>query len=268
MTPTGRADRFRALHHGPGPLLLPNPWDAGSAVLFERLGFQALATTSSGHALSLGLPDGAVPRDQALAGVDAIVRATSLPVTADLESGFGTDAAALADTYAGAAVSGLAGASIEDATGDPARPLFELDEAADRVHAAAEAAHGRNPAFVVTARAEGYLHGRRDLADVIARLQAYQQAGADVLYAPGLSDAGEIRSVVTSVDRPVNVLFGMSGLTVAELAELGVARISIGGSFAFAAYGAAALAAREFLEHGTNSSAALARAGHEAMGWS
>lgn len=260
------AARFRALHDEPGPLLLPNPWDAGSALVFERLGFQALATTSNGFALSHGLPDGAITRDGVFEGIEMIVQATSLPVTADLEHGFEEDAAALADVYRQAVAAGLAGGSIEDATGADEKPLFEIAEAADRVRIAAEAAHEVNPAFVLTGRAENYLHGLRDLGDVIARLQAYQEAGADVLYAPGLSGAADIRSVIESVDRPINVLFGPAHLTVAELAELGVARISIGGSFAFAAYGAAAEVAREFLENGTNTYAALSRAGHAATG--
>lgn len=266
MTET-RAERFRALHHGGTPLLLPNPWDSGSARMFERLGFTALATTSSGHALTLGRADGEVSRDELFDHVARIVAATALPVSADFENGFAQDAADLADVYRQAVATGLAGASIEDSTGDDDHPVRELAEAADRVRAAAEAAHAADPAFVLTGRAENHLHGRTDLADTIARLQAYQEAGADVLYAPGLSGAADIRSVIASVDRPVNVLFGPARLTVSELADLGVARISIGGSFAFAAFGAAARAARAFLESGVNDAGDLARAGHEATGF-
>lgn len=255
--------RFLALHHGPGPLLLPNPWDAGSARLFEQLGFAALATTSSGFAASLGRQDGQVSREEALDHAAAIVRATALPVSADLEHGFGASPEEVAETYARAARIGLAGASIEDSTGEAGSPILPIEAATERVLAAAESAHAAGIGFVLTGRAENHLHGRGDLADTIRRLQAYQEAGADVLFAPGLTRADDIRSVVTSVDRPVNVLFRPNGPTVAELAELGVARISVGGSIAFAAYGAAADAAREFLEHGTAGYAERARAGRE-----
>ena len=255
--------RFLALHHGPQPLLLPNPWDAGSARLFEQQGFLALATTSSGFAASLGRQDGQVSRDEALEHAAALVAATALPVTADLEQGFGFDPSEVADTYARAARSGLAGASIEDSTGDDQEPILGIDAAVERVRAAAEAAHATEAGFVLTARAENHLHGRRDLADTIARLQAYQEAGADVLYAPGLAGAEEIRTVVAAVDRPVNVLLGPSGLTVAALAELGVARISVGGALAFAAYDAAAAAAEELLHAGTRGFLDAARRGRE-----
>ncbi len=255
--------RFLALHHGPGPLLLPNPWDAGSARLFEQLGFAALATTSSGFAATLGRQDGQVTLDETLENAAAIVRATTIPVSADLEHGFGATLADVADTYVRAAGIGLAGASIEDATGDEADPIFPIEVAAERVRAVAEAAHRAAPGFVLTGRAENHFHGRDDLADTIRRLQAYQEAGADVLYAPGLTKADDIRSVVTSVDRPVNVLFRATGPTVAELGDLGVARISIGGGFAFAAYGAAVEAAREFLERGTAEFSERARLGHD-----
>jgi 2-methylisocitrate lyase-like PEP mutase family enzyme len=255
--------RFLALHHGPGPLLLPNPWDAGSARLFEQLGFAALATTSSGFAASLGRQDGQVSREEALDHAAAIVRATALPVSADLEHGFGASPEDVAETYARAAGIGLAGASIEDSTGEAGSPILPIEAATERVLAAAESAHAAGVGFVLTGRAENHLHGRDDLADTIRRLQAYQEAGADVLFAPGLTRADDIRSVVTSVDRPVNVLFRPNGPTVAELAELGVARISVGGSIAFAAYGAAVDAAREFLEHGTAGYAERARAGRE-----
>lgn len=255
--------RFLALHHGPGPLLLPNPWDAGSARLFEQLGFAALATTSSGFAASLGRQDGQVSREEALEHAARIVQATPLPVSADLEHGFGERPEDVAETYARAAGIGLAGASIEDSTGEDGSPILPIEAATERVLAAAESAHAAGVGFVLTGRAENHLHGRDDLADTIRRLQAYQEAGADVLFAPGLTDANDIRSVVTSVDRPVNVLFRPTGPTVAELADIGVARISVGGSIAFAAYGEAVDAAREFLERGTAGYFQKARVGRE-----
>ncbi|TAM71118.1 MAG: isocitrate lyase/phosphoenolpyruvate mutase family protein [Microbacteriaceae bacterium] len=262
---TSLSERFLALHHGATPLLLPNPWDVGSARLFAAMGFHALATTSSGFAASVGRLDGQVTRDEALAHAAEIVRATTLPVSADLENGFGADLAAVADSYTLAAQSGLAGGSIEDSADDPDAPVLDIGAAADRVRAAAEAAHGVDPQFVLTGRAENYFHERPDLADTIRRLQAYQEAGADVLYAPGVTRAEDIRSIVTSVDRPVNVLARPTALTVAELGALGVARISVGGAFAFAAFGAAAEAAREFLADGTYGFAAQSRAGSEAV---
>jgi 2-methylisocitrate lyase-like PEP mutase family enzyme len=220
---------------------MPNAWDAGSAKLLESLGFEAIATTSSGHAATLGRLDGQVTRDEALAHAAELVAAVGIPVSADLESGFGDPG----ETVALAVEAGLAGCSIEDATQDG---VLEAGVAAERVAAAAEAAAGR---LVLTARSENYLHGNPDLADTIARLRAYQAAGADVLYAPGLRDAGEIRSLVESVDRPVNVLALPGAPPVAELAAAGVARVSVGGAFAFAALGAAADAARELRERGT-----------------
>lgn len=258
------AARFLALHRGPAPLLLPNPWDRGSARLLASLGFAALATTSSGHAATLGLPDGTVARDEVLAHAAAIVGATDLPVSADLENGFADDPSGVAETMEGAMRAGLAGASVEDFTGDAEAPIYDRPLAADRVAAAAEAAHRGPVRLVLTARAENYLRGRPDLADTIARLQAFQEAGADVLYAPGLTDRAEIRELVASVDRPVNVL-AMPGVpTVPELAELGVRRVSVGGSFAFAALGALAEAGRELLGQGTYGYAAPARAGRAA----
>jgi 2-methylisocitrate lyase-like PEP mutase family enzyme len=245
------AERFAALHRPGRPLLLPNPWDPGSARLLAWLGFEALATTSSGSAATLGLLDGEIGAEQALAHSAAIVEATPLPVSADLENGFADDADGVAQTARGAVQVGLAGFSIEDYTGDDASPIYDVDRAAERVAAAAEAAH-RGPArLVLTGRCENHLHGRDDLADTIARLQAYQEAGADVLYAPGLADPGQIRSVVESVDRPVNVLARPGVPPVPELAELGVARISVGGTFAFAALDMLVEAARELREQGT-----------------
>jgi 2-methylisocitrate lyase-like PEP mutase family enzyme len=244
------AQRFLDLHHGDAPLLLPNPWDVGSARLLVSLGFQALATTSSGHAATLGRLDGSVSRDEALAHAADIVGATDVPVSADLEHGFADDPAGVSDTVRRAAGTGLAGCSIEDSTGRSGDPIYDLDLAAERVAAAVEAAHD-GAGIVLTARAENHLHGRADLADTIARLQAYEAAGADVLYAPGLFAIDDIRAVVGAVGRPVNVLALPGGPTVADLAEAGVARISVGGAFAYAAIGAVVEAGRELLDVGT-----------------
>jgi len=246
-----RAQRFLALHDGPSPLLLPNPWDQGSAKLLASLGFEALATTSSGFAATLGRLDGSVTRDEALAHSALLVGATDLPVSADLENGFADDPAGVAATVELAIEAGLAGCSIEDFTTRRDDPIYETALAAERVAAAAEAAHGDGCCLVLTARAENYLHGRRDLADTIARLQAYQTAGADVLYAPGVSRLEEVRQLVASVDRPVNVLALPTAPTVSELAGVGVRRISVGGAFAYAALGAVVEAARELREQGT-----------------
>jgi len=245
------ADWFLALHRPGEPLLIPNPWDAGSARVLASLGFRALATTSSGFAATLGRPDGSVTRDEALRHAAVIVAATDLPVSADLENGYAHEPDGVAATIEGAIEAGLAGASIEDFTGDPDAPIYDLSLAAERVAAAAGAAHAGPGRLVLTARAENYLHGRSDLDDTIARLRAYRDAGADVLYAPGLVRQDDIRAVVEAVDRPVNVLALPAGPTVPELADLGVARISVGGAFAFAALGALVAAGRELLEQGT-----------------
>jgi 2-methylisocitrate lyase-like PEP mutase family enzyme len=246
-----RAERFLALHHGKRPLLLPNPWDRGSAKLFASLGFEALATTSSGSAATLGLLDGAVTREQAIASAAAIVTATELPVSADLENGFGEDPDEVAETIRLALAAGLAGASIEDYSGREEEPIYALELASERVAAAAEVAHGGPTRLVLTARAENHLHGVTHLADTIARLRAYEEAGADVLYAPGITRLEDIRQVVDSVGLPVNVLARPGVPSVDELAKAGVRRISVGGAFAFAALGAAAEAARELIEQGT-----------------
>jgi len=246
-----RAEQFLALHSDERLLLLPNPWDIGSARLFESMGFEALATTSSGFAMTLGRLDGSVSRDEAIAHAAAIAAATGLPVSADLESCFADDPAGVAETLRLAVEAGLAGASIEDASRDQDDPVYELGLAAERVAAAAEAAHAGEARLVLTARAENHLYGAGDLADTIARLQAYQEAGADVLYAPGLRDLEEIRRLVDSVERPVNVLARPDGPSVAELASAGVSRVSVGGAFAFAALGAAVEAARELIDDGT-----------------
>jgi 2-methylisocitrate lyase-like PEP mutase family enzyme len=255
-------EHFLSLHHGAAPLLMPNGWDRGSAVLLASLGFEAIATTSSGFAATLGRLDGSVTRDEALEHSRVIAGATSIPVSADLENCFADEPAGVAETVRLAAGTGLAGCSIEDFTGRDGDPIYEPAAAAERVAAAAEAARGR---LVLTARAENFLHGRRDLKDTITRLQAYQAAGADVLYAPGLTELADIREVVRSVDRPVNVLTLAGAPAVAELAGAGVRRISVGGAFAFVAFGALANAARELREQGSYGFLATARDGREAV---
>jgi 2-methylisocitrate lyase-like PEP mutase family enzyme len=251
QTPAERARAFRALHEGPGPLLLPNPWDAGSARLLASLGFAALATTSGGFAATLGRLDGGVTRDEALGHAAAIVAATALPVSADLENAFADEPAGVAETIGLAAATGLAGCSVEDFTRRPGEPIYDLGLARERVAAAASAAKAAPGPLVLTARAENYLHGRPDLADTIRRLQAYQEAGADVLYAPGLTSLADIRAVVSSVDRPVNVLAFPGTPAVPQLAAAGVRRISVGSAFSNAALGALVSAARELRDEGT-----------------
>ena len=257
-----KAARFLELHRPGNPLLLPNPWDQGSARVLASLGFQALATTSSGFAMTLGRLDGSVTRDEALAHAAAIVAATDLPVSADLENCFADDPAGVARTVVLAGEAGLAGCSIEDFSGDS---IYDLGPATERVAAAAEAAHAGPARLVLTARAENYLHRRPDLADTIARLQAYQAAGADVLYAPGLTSLADIRQVVTAVDRPVNVLAFAGAPSVAELAEAGVSRVSVGGAFAYAALGALADAATELRDKGTYGYLANSAVGRKAI---
>ncbi|HUO74273.1 MAG TPA: isocitrate lyase/phosphoenolpyruvate mutase family protein [Solirubrobacteraceae bacterium] len=259
-----KADLFLALHHRDEPLLLPNPWDAGSAKLLASLGFEALATTSSGFAATLGRLDGTVNREEALVHCAVIVDATDLPVSADLENAYADRPEDVAVTIRGALAAGLAGCSVEDYTGRPEDPIYDIELAAARIAAAAEVAHLGIVRLVLTARAENYLHGRPDLDDTIARLKAYQDAGADVLYAPGLTDAADIRRVVDSVQQPVNVLVRPGAPSVAELSELGVARISVGGAFAFAALGAVVEAASELREQGTYGFAQRAAAGARA----
>jgi 2-methylisocitrate lyase-like PEP mutase family enzyme len=246
-----RSARFLALHDGPSPLLLPNPWDRGSAKLLASLGFAALATTSGGFAATLGRLDGTVSREEALAHSAAIVEATDVPVSADLENGFRDDPAGVAETISLAMETGLAGCSVEDFTRHQDEPIYDLALAAERVAAAAEVAHRGPVHFVLTARAENYLHGRQDLGDTITRLQAYQEAGADVLYAPGVMSLEDVRQLVASVDRPVNVLALPGSPTVAELADAGVRRISVGSAFANVALGAVVEAARELQDEGT-----------------
>ncbi|MGI8663952.1 MAG: isocitrate lyase/PEP mutase family protein [Acidimicrobiales bacterium] len=252
MTPRAdRAAQFLAMHEGPEPLLVPNPWDVGSTKLLASLGFVALATTSSGFAATLGRLDGSVTRDEAIEHASQLAGATDVPVTADLENGFADDPAGVADTVGLAIDAGLAGCSVEDFTRDLDEPLYEPSLAAARVAAAADVAHSGSARLVLTARADGLIHGRSEIDEVIARLQSFQAAGADVLYAPGLRDSDDIRRVVAAIDRPLNVLALPGCPTVAELRELGVRRVSVGGAFAWAAFAGAAQAARELLEHGT-----------------
>lgn len=244
---------FKALHERPGIFVIPNPWDAGTARILTALGFEALATTSAGFAFSIGRRDSAagLTRDEVLENARGIVDATHLPVSADLEDGFGRAPESCAKTIELAAAIGLVGGSIEDATGDPKNPIFEFKQAVERVAAACDAA--RELPFVITARAENYLHGRPDLDDTVRRLQAFVEVGADVVYAPGLPDLDAIRAVCEAVEKPVNVVMGLKGstFTVEELQAAGVKRISVGGAFARAALGGFMRAALEVKEKGT-----------------
>ena len=254
---TDMTARFRALHVPGTPLLMPSPYDEGTAKVLAMLGFAALATTSSGFAATVGAADGGVDAADVLRHAAAIAACVDVPVSADLEDGYGDDPEAVAATVSDAVAAGLAGCSIEDYSPGLEPEIHDVERAAERVAAAAEAAHeGRG--LVLTARAENFIRGNPDLADTIARLQAYQDAGADVLYAPGLVELADIRSVVSSVDRPVNVLLRPGMAPVAALAEAGVARISVGGAFSGVAFGAVTRAARELLDHGTTGFLGLA----------
>lgn len=252
-TQAEKAVAFRALHEQNHAFVIPNPWDVGTARILASLGFEALASTSAGYAFSAGVPDFCVDRDRMLAHLSELVQATDLPVSADLESGYGQTPQAIAHTYRLAAATGLVGASIEDATGQTEDPIYDLARAVERVTAAVEAVRDLPFPFTLTARAENHLHGRTDLKDTIQRLQAYQDAGADVLYAPGLRTREEITTVVGALDRPVNVLMGSPGVrfSVTELSAMGVKRISVGSAFSRAALGAFLRASQEILEHGT-----------------
>jgi 2-methylisocitrate lyase-like PEP mutase family enzyme len=248
-----KAVRFRALHEGPGALVIPNLWDAGSARVLAGLGFAALATSSGACAGTLGRRDGRVTRTEALAHARAIVTATDLPVSADLEKGFGDAPAAAAETILLAAEVGLVGGSIEDFTGDPGRPLYDIGQATERVAAAAQAARALPVPFVLTARAENFLRGNPSLDDTVARLQAFERAGADVLFAPGLPDLAAVRAVCAAVSKPVNFMVGIRGrsFTVAELQAAGVKRISLATSLYREAMTGLVAAAREVTDRGT-----------------
>ncbi len=248
-----KARVFRSLHERAGAFIIPNPWDTGTARILAHFGFEALATTSMGYAFSAGRLDNTVGRELMMAHVAGIASATDLPVSADLENGYGDSPETVAETIRLGAAAGVVGGSIEDASGRADHPIYAREHAADRIRAAAEAARALSFPFTLTGRAENYLHGRPDLKDTIARLQAYQEAGADVLYAPGLASKEEIASVVSSVDRPVNVLMGLQGVTLslAELAAMGVRRVSVGSALSRTALAAILRAAREMREHGT-----------------
>jgi len=244
---------FRSLHLRPGAFIIPNPWDTGTARILASLGFEALATTSAGLAFSLGVKEGVVSKEQVLAHCRTIVEASDLPVSADLEKGFGDAPEDVAQTICEAASTGLAGCSIEDHTNRPDDPIFEFELAVERIHAASEATRKLPDDFVLTARCENYLWGAPDLDDTIKRLQAFESAGADVLYAPGLPDLDTIRTVCASVTRPVNVVMGMPGAAfgVSELADAGVKRVSVGSALFRTAFGAFIRAATEMKERGT-----------------
>ncbi len=248
-----KAGRFCALHQGPGAFVIPNPWDAGSARILAGLGFRALATSSGASAGILGRRDGKVTRDEALAHAHAIVTATDLPVSADLEKGFGDSPEAAAETIRLAAGVGLVGGSIEDATGNPDRPLYDIGHATERVAAAVQAARALPFAFTLTARAENFLRGNPNLDDTIKRLQAFERAGADVLFAPGLPDLAAVRTVCTALSKPFNFMVGIKGksFTVAELETAGVRRISLATSLYRAAMSGLLNAAREVKDKGT-----------------
>lgn len=243
---------FRKLHERPGAFMIPNPWDAGTAKLLASMGFEALATTSLGLANSLGRVDGTntVSRAEVLANCKVIADATPLPVNADLENGYADDPREAAEMIRLAADAGVVGGSIEDATGDDTRPIYDFQLSVERVHAAVEVA--RKVSFVLTARAENLIHGRHDLDDTIRRLQAYEQAGADVLYAPGLKDLTTMRTVIASVSKPVNIVMthGDPDITMAELEAIGAKRVSIGGSLNRLALAAFLRGAREMKDKG------------------
>ena len=247
-----RATRFLELHRPAQPLLLPNPWDRGSACVLASLGFDALATTSAGFAGTLGRTDGSVTRDEAVSHGRDIALATPLPVSADLENGFAREPEAVAETIRRAAEAGLSGCSIEDYAPAPEAALYDATLAVERIAAAAEVSRRAETRIILTARAENHLRGRNDLDDTIARLLAFERAGADVVYAPGLHDADEIRQVVEALDAPLNVLLLPGGPTVPELAQLGVARISVGSAFHSVTLAALKSAALELKEEGTH----------------
>jgi len=251
---------FRALHERPSAFIIPNPWDIGSARVLEHMGFEALATTSMGYAFSRGRLDTTIGRDEMLEHVASLAGATHLPVNADLENGYGDDPAIVAETIRLAAAAGVVGGSIEDATGRADDPIYAFDAAIERVRAAAAAARSLPFTFTLTARAENFLHGRPDLKDTIRRLAAFAEAGADVLYAPGLRSQDDIVTLVRAVPRPVNVLMGLQGvvLSAAQLSEMGVRRISVGSALYRSAMGEFLRAANEMRHHGTFAFAATA----------
>lgn len=253
LTQVEKGAAFAELHKRAGTFVIPNPWDAGSARLLDHLGFEALATSSAGYAFSIGKPDNAVGREAMLAHAAAVAAATDLPVSIDLENGFGDTPEIVAETIRLAAATGAVGGSIEDATQRADDPLYERALAVERISAAAEVVRSLPFPFILTARAENYLVGKPDLKATIERLQLYQEAGADVLYAPGLTNKDDIATLISSVDRPVNVLLGLKGvkLTVADMSAIGAKRISVGSGLARCVFGAFLHAARDIREHGT-----------------
>jgi 2-methylisocitrate lyase-like PEP mutase family enzyme len=253
LTQEEKGRLFRELHERADAFIIPNPWDVGTARLLANLGFKALATTSMGYAFSLGRRDNTLNCQETMAYAASISAATNLPVSADLENGFGDEPEIVAHTIGLAAAAGVVGGSIEDATGRPDHPIYEIEVAVERVRAAVAGARSLPFPFTLTARAENYLHGRTDLRDTIKRLQAYQEAGADVLYAPGLATKEDIAAVVRSVDRPVNVVMGLQGaqLSLAQLSAIGVRRVSVGSALCRTALGAFLRAGREMREQGT-----------------
>jgi len=253
LTQAEKGAAFAELHRRAGTFIIPNPWDVGSARLLAHLGFEALATSSAGYAFSIGKPDNAVGREAMLAHAAAVAAATDLPVSIDLENGFGDAPEIVAETIRLAATTGAVGGSIEDATGRADDPLYERALAVERIRAAAEVVRSLPFPFMLTARAENYLVGKPDLKATIERLQTYQEAGADVLYAPGLTTKDDIATLISSVDRPVNVLMGLKGvkLTVDDVSAIGAKRISVGSGLARCALGAFLRAARDIREHGS-----------------
>lgn len=251
MSQQNKAARFKALHERDGAFVIPNPWDPGSARLMQALGFEALATTSSGYANTLGLKDGDVTREMKIAHCENLCAATDLPINADLENCFADDPAEAAKTITLAARAGIVGGSIEDFSTNPELPIYEFEHAVERVAAAVEAARAEDIPFMLTARAEGLLRGVKDMDDTIRRLQAFEKAGADVLYAPALKSVDEISAVVAEISKPLNVLApSLKGVTVAEMAKAGAKRISIGGALARVMTGQLISASREMLDEG------------------
>jgi 2-methylisocitrate lyase-like PEP mutase family enzyme len=256
-----KAEQFRALHRPGQPFIIPNPWDAGSARILAGFGFPALATSSSAFALTLGRPDHKVTRDEALAHSRAVAEAVTVPVTADLEDGFAENPREVAETVRLAGQTGIAGCSIEDGSGNPDKPLYDAGLAAERVAAAVEAARGLGFPFVLTARADAFLYGKRDLDAVISRLQTFERAGADVLYAPGIRDLEALKTVCQSVSKPVNALvFGSFAPALAEFAGVGISRVSVGSTLAYSMWTGIAAAATEMLKSGEFSTMAKAAA--------
>lgn len=252
LTQKERAEKFKALHEREGAFIIPNPWDIGSARLLAGLGFEALATTSAGFANSIGRGDGEITRDEAIEHCRAICASTDLPVSADLENCFADDPAKAAQTILAGAEAGLVGGSIEDFSGNTTDTIYDFELAVERVQAAAEAAHSLDFPFMLTARAENLLHGKNDIDDTIRRLQAYETAGADVLYAPGLKTLDEVKLVTSAVSKPINVLATfMKGVTVSQLADAGAKRISVGSSLSRAAITAVLSAGIEMQDHGS-----------------